>query len=301
MFGRRNRPQAPAGPLERLKGRAYHDDGGRTAYAVLLCLLSFLLVVAVAFWQLTAPSTGRQLLENGIVALTDIDTVIHEQRQAMKDEVSRTSQPLYTIPGYPLDVYLTASEIQQSSDAQLRTIVLDRSSALVYGQGLSAFDRTGSQSLPFFSSQGVLNRFVGLLNADNHDHARLAAIILALIVALVAIMAIARGDGFGRLRALGLPLFIAGLLGVAITIGGRFFIDRWWSGDPFSDDVNEILRQALDIATRDFAVLAGLGIFLTVLGIGFQIVAGRLPAAEAHEPLDDDHYDPAYDEELELS
>src|SRR5439155_12728297 len=134
-----------------------------------------------------------------------------------------------------LDVYLSRDEVLTLSTPALRALILHRSSALVYARGLSAFDRTGGQSLSIFSSEGALQLLVGQLSADSHDHAGIAATVLAILTALAGIALVFKADGMRRVRALGEAAVPGGLLGILATIGGRALLGLFGGSDRFDN------------------------------------------------------------------
>jgi hypothetical protein len=281
---RANRDQAdpipPPSPRDRILARQAHAGEGNTAlFAVMLGVLAFLLVVALSVRQLAAPANTQRLIEAGIASITDIDAYIAENRESLREAASLGDTPGITAPGFPLKVSLTRDEALKGSNEELRSALLARSAALVYSQGVGAFDRTGSQSLSTFSAQGILKFALGQLSQDTHDRATTACIILTLLVALAAIGVVLRNEGFVRLRALGVATLGAGLLGVALTLLLRFAAGSIWSSDPFGDDLAEIVSAGFGVPLRNFAVLAGLGLTLTAGGVAFRVADGFLTRA----------------------
>jgi len=270
--------------LERPQGQA-----SSLPYAALFGLLTFLLVGTVSIWQLTSGPVARQLLAEGIAALTDIDQVLASARPAMREDAAAGPGAAISVPGYPLPVAVTAQEAESASAAALRDAVLQRSAAIVYKDGLGAFDQTGEASLGFFSREGLLDSFVGQMSEANHSRAGIVLVVLAAFLSLVTAMLIVRSGNHRYLRTIGLPLFLAGLAGIAVSaLILPFLLGRWWSGDPFSQTIDTIIGDAIGIARQNYLVITGLGLFLTVAGIVVEVIARRFAApdpAAAFEPI----------------
>lgn len=270
----RNPPEFRPIRREELRRRDHAYDGSGSMYTFLLGLLLFLLIAALSVWQLTAQETADRLTRRGIVSLTDIDTVIAESRPEL-ERLATAGQPV-SIPGYPLDVALEPDEATRP-DAELREIVLARSSELIYSQGLRAFDRTGDQSLSLFSSQGILERFISLLSKENHDRAGIAVYVLGALTGLAAFGAIVRNRGYGKLRSPGVAALVAGLAGLVLFgVIVKFLFGQWWGGgDPFQDEVSGLVDDAIGIFRLNFIIAGALGIFLIVVSLVCTLLEER--------------------------
>ena len=272
---------------ERLAPRAVNrDDGGRTLYGVALAAAVFFLVLSLSVRQATSEPNARRLLEAGVATLTDVDKVVAERREDLRRLASDTNQDSYPIPGYPLDVRLTRAEALQGTNVEIRDAVLSRSSAILYQRGLSAFDRTGDQSLSAFSSEGLTKYLVGQLSATTHDRATKALLVFTGLTALAAIAVVLKNEGFARVRALGISVAGGALPGAALVFAFQALVGQVWSGDPFSDDLNTIISRLLDVPLRNYLVVGGLGIALTALGLGMAALDRRFgfdPEVEGYD------------------
>ena len=281
MLGRsRNGASRPSSRERLLNTPRPSLDSSRVGYTAALALLVFLLVGAVSVGQTTEQTNARHLIEEGVASLTDIDQVMAEHRAELKQLAAAGKEPAYAIPGYPIDVRLTSDEIQNATDARFRQIVLERSSSLIYTNGLSAFDLNGKQSLSFFSSQGILESLIDWLSEDTHSMATTAAVVLVLLVTLIAIVTVLRNRGFGRVRALGIALLVSGIAGYGLSVGGALILGRVWGGDPFSDDLHALITAITDVPRRNYLATAGLGGFLLLLGMVCGAISSQLPASE---------------------
>lgn len=260
-----------------LSARRPSLDSSRAGYTAALALLLFLFIGAMSVRQSTEQRNARLLIEAGVASLTDVDQVIVEYRPLLKQAAAASTQTAFTIPGYPLNIAFSRGEVTNATDAQFRQLLLERTSAYVYTDGLSAFDQNGKQSLSFFSAQGVLEQLVDWLSADIHDSARTASLILFLLVSVFALATAVRNRGFGRVRALGTAALVAGLAGLLLSTGVGWVLGNVWSGDPFSDDLHTLIGKLVDVPQRNYTVTAGLGLFLLVLGVVSSVVANQLP------------------------
>lgn len=260
-------------------------DGRRTLFAVTLALSVFLLVGVFSLQQVTEPGHAHDLLASGIAVTTDIDSVVAENHEALRQLVDASPNASFTIPDYPLDIVLTRDEITKSSDAQLRNLVLQRSAALVYVEGFAAFDRTGNQQVSRFSSQGGLEFAVGQISKDTHARANLLSVVLVFAAAISACLLLLVGDGWGRLRSLGFAVLAGAVPGLIFTGLVRLLADSAGGSDAFVADLRAIVRTTLGVPLRNYLVVVALGLALTAAGVVFGVFDGRLH--EADDGFDD--------------
>jgi hypothetical protein len=252
-------------------------DSGRAPYSMLLGLSAFLLVGALSFRQMSSPPVAHQLIAEGVAALTEVDSVLSEHLEEMRNRAATARDgDLVALPGYPLPVRFTRDEALRLTPAEVREVLLERSAAIVYDEGLSAFNQTGGGSLSLFSSQGALDRLVRLLSDRNRTFADVASVVFGLLTAVGGVMVGLRSTGLSRVRALGVPLLGAAAVGI-VVFGGllALALGRWWGGDPFSDRVDAIIGDAIGIFRRNYFILGALGLALVVGGLLFEL-AGRL-------------------------
>lgn len=280
---------APHSTRERIFGNATASrDGRATLLAALLAVSVFLLVLALSTKQVTSPAPAQRLISAGIAVTTDIDGVLAEDDAALKQLAQDSNTQAIAIPGYPLEVYLNRDEILNLSEPQLRDLVLARSAAQVYAQGLGAFDRTGHQSIGRFSSQGMLELAVGQLSQGTHDRASLGTLLFALMTALVACGVLASYAGWTRVRVLGIATVVGALPGAMLFALIRFGVGNIGGGDAFVQDLREIAGTVIDVPLRNFVIVTALGVLLTVASVVF----GRIAGSEAdHEDVYEDDFD----------
>ena len=283
---------------ERVFGRAYqHAEGGGGGLAAALFAIALLLLIAsLSAYEITRPTRAASILEIGIASLTDVDQVLAESLEPLREEAATTSQLTVTMPNYPLAVPLTREEVLTGDVTTIRGLLLKRSAAVVYAEGLGAFDRTGQQSVGVLSLAGVVEPIVGLLTDETHDRVRWAAIVTLIIATGMGATTLALNRGFARFRALGLAALLAAAPGFLVAWGSGFLLGRFGSDDAFERDLRLIFEGMLDVPQRNFLIVGILGLTVAVVGSLLGFAADRLePQEEAPERLDDR----AFDEPLE--
>ncbi len=293
MFGRaRRNPRASLSPRERLARQAVSsEDGGRAGYTVALAIVVFLLVGALSARQVTSETRARAILAAGISTVTEIDLVLAEHESDLRLLAASSPTDPFLVPGYPLGVFVSKAEVQRSSTAELRQIIVDRSTGIVYAEGLAAFDRTGDQSLDTFPTQGLLEFFVGQLSKETHQRASIAALVLTAVGGLLGIGLILKGEGFGRIRAAGGAIMVGSGFGAALAWGFRWLVSQAFGADPFGEDLMAITEAVCGVPIRNYLTMAGLGAALFALGVASPPVAAMLdrerrPKAAKHRPIE---------------
>ena len=83
------------------------DDGNGAVlvFTFISAILLFLLVGALSLYQVSSPQPAHNVLQAGIVGLTDIDTVLAEHHEDLRVLAESTNDRVVPIPGYPLPTY----------------------------------------------------------------------------------------------------------------------------------------------------------------------------------------------------
>ncbi|MFN8506708.1 MAG: hypothetical protein U0547_03990 [Dehalococcoidia bacterium] len=281
-----HREPRPSGPPAGI------DDSGTAAYTFFLGICVFLLIGALSTRQVTAPGPATDILASGIASLSEVDLVLAQHGDELREIAAASNQSSVTVPGYPLDVYVTRQEAATLSNAQLRDLLLERSAAIVYAEGLGAFDRTGSQQLSFFSPDGLMEQAAGTLSEKQHGHANAAAIVLALLTALAAVLVVLRNSGFKRMRQLGIATVMAAIPGfTAAWLAGRA-VTALGGDDPLRHDLRDIILAVSRIPERNYLVALAAGIVITLTAAGFALALRYLPLP-SETPYDDGYDDVA--------
>ncbi len=251
------------------------DDHRHTFYAFILAVLVFLLVIAISLRQISDEEHARTVIEDAIATLTEVDLVIAEHGPSLRLAARASSEASFAIPGYPLDVRLTRDEVLKLTDTELRDVILSRSSALVYRDGLAAFDREDGQSLGSLSKEGLLKTIAGGVSESNNVRATGASLVLGGLAAVAALAVLLGNRGFGRVKVLGLAIAGGALPGLAISLIADAVAGQVWGGEAFGDDLGAVIGSTFDVPIRNFMAVSALGAFLTVAGILLAAVAGR--------------------------
>jgi hypothetical protein len=274
---------------DRVYGRATSSSEGRRSIGVVLLAVStFLLVISLSCRQATAPGPARNVLEAGIVPLTDIDQFLADNGPSLRQAALESERQELEVPGYPLDIVLTRDEIVSSSDAQLRAIILERSSALLYAEGIQAFDRTGEQSIRRVSVQGVLELGISQVSESTHSRATLLALVALLGCALSGAVVAATGSGWARMRSLGFAA-AAGSLPIVITfVLLRLFVGQIGDDDPFVAGYRDITNAALGVPLRNASIVLIAGVALVAGSVILSRVE-RVLSPPSAGPVEDDY------------
>lgn len=285
----RSRP-ADGGNLPRL--RSQHEGGeGETPAALLFAFLIFFLVAFLSTWQLTARPRAMSMIEAGVVSATDLDRLLEDNYDDLRTFVATSDEETFAIPGFPLDVRVTADEVANSTREEFRTILLQRASASVYDHGADAFDTSGSQSIGRFSSEGALQFVLNGLTGSWHGMAQWAALILAILAASVALYVLRREDGHRRFVLLGAFTAAAGIMGCLVTFAMRSLIGRFGGSDPFSEDLREIANAALSVPMTNYVVVAVSGLIVAAIGLALKAANKRFPGDSAPDDGNLEPYD----------
>ncbi|MCK9518807.1 MAG: hypothetical protein M0R74_07275 [Dehalococcoidia bacterium] len=270
-------------PPARARQRLSHYDQGSSdlgafGFIAFLAIALFLLVVSVSCQQATERTEAMDLLEAGVATLTEVDLVVAEHRDELRQLVGATDDPTVPIPGYPLDVQLTRNEALNATDDQLRGIILERSALLVYEDGIDAFDRTGSQSIGTLSSEGLLQTLVGQLSETTNQRAEIATWLFLALTAIAAVAVVIRSHDFRRVRNLGVGILCAAIAGLVLVGGVRFLIGQVGGNDPFVEELRRLIDDLAAVPFRNFVVISVLGVFVVLLAPVLQLLARTVPA-----------------------
>jgi hypothetical protein len=221
----------------------------------LLALFVALLVAAASARQLSQRDNALPVLEASVRSLTDPEQLVAAHLETIRSKANAQPEGGITVPGFPLDVALSAEEARDASAAQIAGLLVERGALLVYGQGVGSLDRTGRQDAGLFSGQGVVKRIDGRLTRDANTTAnRLTVATLAITVALsVAVVMAYREDR--RLRALGIGVLAGGAAGALGCAFLGFLAGRVGGSDPFASEVRDVIHTVLDVPERNYAIV----------------------------------------------
>lgn len=283
---------------DRVYGQAtVTHEGRRSLLGSLLAVSVFLLLISLSVRQVTAPANAVGVLQSGIAVVTDINQLVADDAPRARELARNSDEQVFALPSYPLDIALSREELLDLENGQLTELLLQRSAALVYADGLDAFDRTGEQSFNRFSSQGLIELAVSQVSQSTHDRATFATILFALATAGFAALLAASAEGWGRLRGFGLATVVGALPGVLIFGALYWVVGTLGGGDPFEADLREITRAVFQVPLRNFFVVTITGAVMVAASFGFSILDRRLthPLSESPAPdsIDYDEFAPA--------
>lgn len=282
----------PQPRARRLASEGVDRGGSRTLFAFVLGLATFLFVAALSAYQVTRAAQATHLIEAGVASTTETDLYLAEHAAEIRALAATGDSPGVPLPGFPLDVLLTREEAINVGQPGTRDVVVERSAAVVYHEGIKAFDRTGEQSIGIFSSQGALRLVLGRLTEGNHRRAGLAAGVFAAVAGLMACGVVLRGEGWARLRALGLAIGAGGLACVVVFGGALLFVRAAGGGDVYTHDLRQILEAILETPVRNGLVVAISGVVVAAAAPTFALAERRLaerrPPAMMEAPIADE-------------
>lgn len=278
-----------------VRERMYRDvqaASGRSSRIALLtgaiAVATLLLIASYSVYQVSDEQRTVVLIERGVASITDIDTYLAETLPALREEAAAEDADLIALPGYPIDVRLSAEELRTASDVEIRDRVLRRSASQVYDEGLSAFAAEGGQSLGFLTVENAADVFLSFIRGSTHARAGIATIVFALVLAACAAVVAASDFRPGVLRAVGGAMFGASLTGLALSAALIFLVGSTAGDDVFSREVADIVKSAYAVPRRNFLVasvfsgiLFGGGCLLTFLERRARPADDRLTATGA--------------------
>jgi len=247
---------------------------GVIALAVLLGLYSFV--------QVTEQAPAETLLARAMVPLSQIDELLaspyYEELQGQADAAFEANETL--IPArLPVAIELEPEEVLDTSVEELRTIILQRSAARLYEEGIDAFLVEGGTraDVDRFSPGGTVDMGFGNLTRDAHENAEGYLQIVAIAAVISLGLFVLLGRGFGRITLLGVAILLASL----ISIGGLFAIRALLrtltsaDGDPFIEGLNNVMSDGVALPIQNFITFAGLGLGIVLLGAIVTLVSRR--------------------------
>ncbi len=275
---------------------------GETPAALLFAILIFFLVAFLSAWQLTEEQRALTMIEAGVVSATDIDRMLEDDFDDLQTFVETSDETTFAIPGFPLEIVVTADEVKNSTQEEFRALLLQRSSAAIYDHGAEAFDASGNQTIGRFSSEGALQFVLNGLTGNWNSLSRWIALVLAFAAAAAALYVLRREDGHRRFVLLGAFSAGAGIMGCIAVFALRSLIGRFGGDDPFSEDLREIANAALSVPMTNFLVVGAAGAIVALIGLGLKFANQRFPGDQHGgrtivdgKPVEDSHeYDAPY-------
>ncbi len=259
---RLERPRRELRPPSEAYSEARSSTGGsRLLLTAAVAVLALLLIGAVSAQQVASPAEAKHVIAAGIETTTEVDVYLAANLDAIRSLAEASREEAIPLPGYPVAVYLTRDEAISLPAARLREVILERSAAAVYEEGLAAFDQTGKQSAGLLSTQGMLDFVLGRIDHGAHDRAELAAIVLTVLLAAAACGVVLLSEGWARMRNAGIAVALGAFVALAAA-GVLYAAAGMVGGDPYADDLRDLLRAIVIVPLRNsiIVLLAGAAI-----------------------------------------
>ncbi len=240
-----------------------------------LALSVALFVGALSARQLSQRDSAMPVLSASIEALTDPQRLIESHQVALRRAAEGAPGEVIAVPGYPVDVALTAEEVRTLDSPALADLLTERAAAVVFADGMDALDQSGRQGGGTFSAQGVVRRVSDRLTDDAHDSATTATVALLLVMAALGVTVVLVYGEERRLRALGVGVLIGGLAGLVVCLLAGLIARQAGGDDPFVEDVREIVTTVLRVPRRNYLVVSLLGVGITAVRLVLQLLRKR--------------------------
>lgn len=263
-------PPLPAGLEE------YAEGEGDGLWQVGVWFFGIVFVVAASLWlttyslsQATSREAALPALERGLVALSEIDSLIAIHKDELRAEAE--SGAALSVPGFPLaaevpgDVALGADG--DLDEVALRAAVLARGADRLYTEGASAFtpdDAETTVAPPRLSTRGFVRSTFSWLTDARHDDIERFVLPLAALMLAAGAGVVWLSSGFGRLIRIGLLAALAAgpVLAVALTARLGFVVVA--ESDVVAQEFEEIARALAGAPVRNALVFAGAGLAIAV-------------------------------------
>ena len=241
------------------------------------------LLTSLQLFQVTAESASKQTLRRSLAALTEIDPLLDRnygdlQRSAQNAGAGETVE----LRDFPVAVPLAPGDVLAMSKEQLRGVLLDRASDVMYRDGTSALSANAANrgSVGRFSVAGLTRHGLGFLRSRNHDILAVTTFVLAALCTALAITLAAMCRGFGRLTSVGMVVVAASIPVVLGGIGARFYMRIASDGETeyIQREFLEIGQGLAWIPIRDGAAFTILGLLFLAVGFVCAVWADRREA-----------------------
>jgi hypothetical protein len=237
-------------------------------FGALLALDIGLLLIALAFANVTDRGPAERALGRSVAILTEVDTLLDEHYASLHNEAQQTNETTITLPDFPLPITFTPQEIASTDREQFRALLLQRSAVFLHENGAAAFREGRASEIDSLSPQGAVRIGLDLLRPTPHRVFAGLTIAFASIATVLAITLALSTQGWGRLTALGVSLFVAAVPFLIFAVALRFALRL--AADGTDDYVaREFLQLGQELTwapIRDGVVFAGGAVLLLVIG-----------------------------------
>jgi hypothetical protein len=237
-------------------------------FGSLLAVDVALLLIALAFTNVTADGPAKRTLAQSVAILTEVDTFLDEHYPSLQLDAKQTSDTKVSLRDFPLAVTFSPQEINNTTRGQFRALLLERSAALLHDKGMSAFRDGRSSETSSLSPQGAVRASLDLLRPTPHRVFLGVAIALAVTGAALAAVLARSTRGYDRLAALGMSLSFAALpfLILAIALHFALRVAAGGTDDYLARELLQLGEQLAWAPIRDGIIVSAGGAALLAVG-----------------------------------
>ncbi len=181
-----------------------------------------LLLVVLAFANVTAEGPSERTLAHSIAILTEIDAFLDEHYAVIQAEAAETNETSITVRDFPVPVVLTKSEVEELDRTQLRGLIISRAAGTVHEEGMDAFRGDTADEVDSLSTQGAVRTGLDLFRPTPHRVFVGLTIALSIIAALLAVALALSTHGWMRLAALSASVLMGSVPFLVLAIAVRF-------------------------------------------------------------------------------
>jgi hypothetical protein len=247
------------------------------AGAVLAVVLTALFLTINAM-QLTSRGVGERLLGWHVAVTTNIDAVLPELEEELREEARGSEEETVVVPGFPIVVEMEREEALTLEGAALRQRILEDASRKLYEDGTSAWaeaDAEGKQDIELVSTPGAIDAGMGLVSDETHTLSIIAAVVLAVLAVTLTVALLASVRGWGRFVAMGVVVVVAAVPSLAGAVALRFvFRSAQEEADPWVYGMLELGVEAMWVPIRNYLTLTLLGAATLLLTLALIWASG---------------------------
>ncbi len=264
--------QLPPQPARRSSARSRETTRDRRWRWWLLGVLAGLTAISTAVavicfsaMQLSERDHAETLLARVVRSLLEPDRYVTTSWEQLTQAAS-VSEPI-PLDGWPLDLALTPSALEQGPQAVADAITLTTARTL-YEHGFDIL-QDEPQATQLFSQASAFSATIGRLTSGGHTVATVALAVSVAFLVSLALAAAVQARGMGRLAAPGIAIGVgAAVLLLAAELAQSTFSARAAaSADPFMVDIWLIVADATAVVSRNARIAALFGGALSVIAL----------------------------------
>lgn len=262
-----------------------HDGAGETPVALIFALTLVFFLFALGASQVTERSRAIVIVRAAVASLTDIDILIADNGDLVRDAAAEDPGGTMELTGYPIEITLSNAAVIDADDAELRAMILGLAAEKVYDEGPDAFAE-GEQDIGFLTAENFLRFMLNQLTGGFHTFVTYAAVALGGIASLLAAHVVRKETGHRKFTVVGIFTASAGLITLLVTFVAGFVVGQFGGSDEFSRELRDLALTMPRIWRIDAFIVIVAGIAIALVGIAYRALAGAVEEAQ-----------PAYDYE----